>query len=99
MVFVESTRQLDKDKFWELFAGAETSTYCNFNVSYCYQQAYGGKNLQDSNGMKVGGERSANELCDYLRSASEWQQISASEAARIANAGGFVIVAWPNPQG
>jgi uncharacterized protein YgiM (DUF1202 family) len=85
---VESTRQLDEAEFQGLFSGAEKSTYCNFNVSYCYQQAYGGKNLQDSNGTKVGGERSANELCDYLRSASEWQQISVSEAARIANAGG-----------
>ena len=96
---VEPTRKLDSVEFGRLFSGTERSTYCNFNVSYCYQQAYGGKNLQDSNGTKVGGERSANELCGYLRGANEWQQISVYDAARIANAGGFVIVAWQNPSG
>lgn len=65
------------------------STYCNFNVSFCYQQAYGGQNLQDTNGRTAGGELSANGLVDWL--AANWKQVPAATAARIANQGGFVV--------
>lgn len=61
------------------------ATFCNFNVSYCFHEAYGGPCLQFANGS----EHSANQLIDLL--TAEWKNVSAAEAARIANKGGFVI--------
>lgn len=61
------------------------ATFCNFNVSFCYHQAYGGPCLQYLNGA----EHSANDMIDIL--TGEWQTVTAALAARIANAGGFVL--------
>lgn len=61
------------------------ATFCNFNVSFCYHQAYGGPCLQFLHNT----EHSANDLVDML--THEWKNVTAAEAARIANAGGFVI--------
>lgn len=66
------------------FGGAR-ATFCNFNVTYCYHEAYGGPSLQFLGGQ----ERSANELVDLL--GDKWKVLDAGTAARIANAGGFVI--------
>lgn len=65
--------------------GSPRATFCNFNVSFCYHQAYGGPCLQFLHDT----EHSANDLVDML--TKEWKSVPAAEAARIANAGGFVI--------
>jgi hypothetical protein len=62
-------------------------TFCNFNVSFCYHQAYGGPCLQFLHNR----EHSANDMVDML--THDWKNVSAGQAARIANAGGFVIAA------
>lgn len=63
----------------------ENATFCNFNVTFCYHEAYGGESLQFMDGE----EHSANALVDKLK--QRWEVIDAATAARIANAGGFVI--------
>jgi hypothetical protein len=65
--------------------GEQMETFCNFNVSFCYHQAYGGPCLQFLNGT----EHTANKLVDLL--TAEWKNVTPAQAARIANAGGFVI--------
>jgi hypothetical protein len=67
-----------------LYSG-EHATFCNFNVSYCYHEAYGGPCLQFMDGR----EWTANALVDEL--SRKWVLVTAAQAARIANAGGFVI--------
>ncbi|HEX8672080.1 MAG TPA: glucosaminidase domain-containing protein [Longimicrobium sp.] len=94
---VERTTEISADQFAKQFGGAGAATYCNFNISYCYSQAYGGSNLQDSNGTGAAGERSANMLMDFFK--AHWRAVETPEAAAIANAGGFVVVAWKNPSG
>jgi LysM repeat protein len=61
------------------------ATFCNFNITFCYHRAYGGPSLQFLGGK----ERSANELIDMLR--RDWKEVPAAQAAKIANAGGFVV--------
>lgn len=83
------TEEISASKFKQVFP-ERADTYCNFNVSFCYVQAYGGVNLQDTNGAAAGGERSANTMVDVLR--KQWRAVTPGTAARIANAGGFVFV-------
>jgi hypothetical protein len=66
---------------------SDRATFCNFNVSFCYHQVYGGPCLQFMDNR----EHSANDLVDAL--TARWKNVAAGEAARIANAGGFVIAA------
>lgn len=94
---VQPTKPLTSNEFELLFPNHNLSTFCNFNVSYCYQQAYFGQNLQDSNGTASGGERSANAMVSFFE--SQWRQVDGLTAAKIANAGGFVVAAWRNPNG
>lgn len=97
LVIRKRTERISPKTFDQEFGGAGAATYCNFNVSYCYVQAYGGVNLQDPDGLGPKGERSANMLVDYFR--AHWREVEAEEAAGIANAGGFVVAAWKNPSG
>jgi hypothetical protein len=61
------------------------ATFCNFNVSYCFHEAYGGPCLQFMDGK----EHSANDLIDLL--STRWKNLTPAQAAQIANEGGFVI--------
>lgn len=61
------------------------ATFCNFNITFCYHEAYGGPSLQFMDGE----EHSANRLVDKLQ--QRWKVVDSATAARIANAGGFVI--------
>jgi len=67
------------------------ATFCNFNITFCYTRAYGGPSLQFMDGR----EWSANELVEAL--SVRWSLVGAAEAARIANAGGFVIAGKQAP--
>jgi hypothetical protein len=64
---------------------SEKATFCNFNITFCYHEAYGGPSLQFMDGE----EHSANRLVDKLQ--RRWKVVDSATAARIANAGGFVI--------
>lgn len=85
----DATDEISATKFKQIFP-ERADTFCNFNVSFCYVQAYGGVNLQDTNGSAAGGERSANTMVDVLR--TKWREVTPGTAAQIANAGGFVFV-------
>lgn len=83
------TEEIGAGKFKQVFP-ERADTFCNFSVSFCYMQAYGGANLQDTNGSAAGGERNANVMVDVLR--KQWREVTPGIAAQIANAGGFVFV-------
>jgi hypothetical protein len=89
LTITSGTEEIGAQKFKQVFP-ERADTFCNFNVSFCYVQAYGGPNLQDTNGSAAGGERNANTMVDVLR--QKWRAVTPGTAARIANAGGFVFV-------
>jgi hypothetical protein len=65
--------------------GGANATFCNFNVSFCFHEAYGGPCLQ----FLGGSEHTANQLVDLL--TQTWKTLTPQQAAKIANLGGFVI--------
>ena len=82
------TEEITPAQYTAAYTGAN-QTYCNFNVSFCNLEAYGGINLQDLNGIAKDGEQSANMLVDWL--IAHWKEVTVPTAARIANAGGLVV--------
>lgn len=89
LTMTSGVEEISAQKYAQTFP-ERADTFCNFNVSFCYVQAYGGLNLQDTNGSAAGGERNANTMVDVLR--QKWREVTPGTAARIANAGGFVFV-------
>jgi len=88
------TEEITPAQYTAVYTGGN-QTYCNFNVSFCNIEAYGGINLQDLNGIAKGGEQSANMLVDWL--IAHWKEVPVATAARIANAGGLVVAGKKEP--
>jgi hypothetical protein len=90
------TRAISEQEYVDQFGLVGSFTYCNFNVSYCYCQAYGGFNLQSPQGSS-GPELTANALYEFFN--ANWKEVGARDAAQISNAGGFVAASWFNKSG
>ncbi len=97
IVLTRPRTQITKEQFDQRYCRDKlgVSTYCNFNISYCYKQVYGGDYLQDPDGTGPGRERTANILVAMFK--QDWKTLTPAEAAQIGNAGGFVVAGWINP--
>lgn len=93
---VEPTRVITEQQYEDLFGLVGSFTYCNFNISYCYCQAYSGFNLQSPQGSS-GPELTANRLYQFF--GDNWKEVRPRDAAQISNAGGFVVASWFNSSG
>ena len=96
MKVTRPTAEITAADYTTTYGTGKNQTYCNFNVSFCHIEAYGGGNLQDTNGLEKDGELSANGLVGWLE--SNWKQVPVGTAARIANAGGFVVAGKKEPE-